>query len=251
VPSDYTFSAYVGDHWEQNWMLDEYKAYVDKRAAAVWKQIAERFKDYSQKLILEPINEPTMWDLSELPEDVDRTELTVKRINELNKLFVDTVRKTGGNNKTRLLLLAAPFYNNNEYLSTMEVPKDNYIMVGTHHYNEMNIYEWEDPETYDYKARTDKTISNINEFMKRTGIPVIVGEVGANWAESDAVKAEKVKYFFESTEKIGVPCLWWNDYFTLSTDQEKREGYWIYNRETNKWERSKILKAIKDAVLGK
>ena len=92
--NDYMHTAYVGDHWDNLWMHDEYKEYVDARFVKVWKQIAEYFKDCSHMLIFEPCNEPTMnWD--ERPPDY--LESQVGRVNELNAMFVETVRSTGGN----------------------------------------------------------------------------------------------------------------------------------------------------------
>jgi len=61
---------------------------------ALWKQIAARFKDKSEKLILEPLNEPP-----------GSTQAHAEKYNDLNQRFVNIVRASGGYNAKRLLTL--------------------------------------------------------------------------------------------------------------------------------------------------
>jgi len=241
---DYLQRSYVGDHWETLWMYDEYKDYVDKRFAAIWKQIAEYFEDYSQKLIFEPLNEPTMEWYEGCPNDW--FEKQIQRVNELNGLFVDTVRKTGGKNKTRLLCLAVADYNKYEQLLSMVLPKDDYLIAQVHCYGilEGDPNAGENAAKVDYKANTDAVFKAISAFTERTGIPVIIGEVGVTHREKESVLLPRVKYFFAQAKKHGVPCLWWEDFFYA----EDNSQYWLYNKEKKKWGRPQIVSAIKKAV---
>lgn len=75
--------------------LNEYKI--------IWKQFAEYFKDYSDKLSFEASNEPTF-------DSSDKAE-NLKINNEVNNAFREVVRSTGGNNATRMLIF--PNYNTN------------------------------------------------------------------------------------------------------------------------------------------
>lgn len=65
--------------------------------AGLWKNIAERFRDYDERLIFESFNE--------VLDEQDRWNGSDTeghgRINDLNQLFVDTVRATGGGNTDR------------------------------------------------------------------------------------------------------------------------------------------------------
>jgi endoglucanase len=74
----------------------------------VWGQVAERFKDYDHKLILESINEPRLvgtnvewWFNTEDERILDAADC----LNRLNQAFVETVRATGGNNADRYLMM--------------------------------------------------------------------------------------------------------------------------------------------------
>lgn len=60
----------------------------------LWAQIALRFKDKSNLLVLEPLNEP-----------VGSTREHAERYNDMNQRFVNIVRASGGLNKGRLLTL--------------------------------------------------------------------------------------------------------------------------------------------------
>ena len=249
--NDYLMRSFVGDHWEQDWMEEEYWGYVTARFVAVWEQIAEYFKDYSQKLIFEPCNEPTMEWHSDKPYNWNQKQ--VDCVNELNQLFVDTVRETGGNNATRLLCLAVANYNQYDRLDGFIKPTDpadngdgrgKYLMVQVHSYNAMErpSYETGDYDTYNYKAATDELFTAIQTFEDRTGLPVIIGEVGITHQRMDREQAPKVSYFFQQAETYGIPCLWWEDYFASDT------AYWLYDKENNTWGRPEILAAIKEVV---
>ena len=84
--------------------FDQSRRYI----TSIWGQVAERFKDYDDKLIFESINEPRLvgtdveWNFNTArPECIDAADC----LNRLNQAFVDTVRATGGNNATRYLMM--------------------------------------------------------------------------------------------------------------------------------------------------
>lgn len=72
---------------------------------AVWKQIAERFRDYGDWLIFEGHNELQAGQGSQgaWGWNVPDNQLTV--INNWNQVFTDTIREVGGNNTDRFLVI--------------------------------------------------------------------------------------------------------------------------------------------------
>src|SRR6185437_1546225 len=108
----------------------------------VWQQIASRFQTYSEHLIFESMN-----------EEFDGTYGTptqpcYSNINAYNQIFVDTVRKTGGNNSSRWLLV--PGWNTNinytagnygfvlptdQYRSSSVPSNEQRIMISVHYYD--------------------------------------------------------------------------------------------------------------------
>ena len=88
---------------DKGWLLcvedDEKQVEIKAKYEAVWKQVAERFKDYDEHLIFESMN-----------EEFDNTygkpnAKGYENINAYNRIFVDTIRKTGSNNAKRWLLI--------------------------------------------------------------------------------------------------------------------------------------------------
>ena len=134
-----------GHHWQNlKGAVDseDVNKQVKEEIAAVWSQIATKFKDKGSFLMLESFNELIYGDEWASKKD-DEKRCNV--INEWNQVFVDAVRATGGNNATRWL--GVPGYAASpNYLKYIKVPTDpaGKIMLAFHCY---------DP--YDYTIRTD------------------------------------------------------------------------------------------------
>ncbi len=236
--ADYTGKSFVGDHWDTRWMDAQYKDYVDRRFAAVWKQIAEYFKNYPRKLMFETCNEPGAF-------GYDDSELQHPRVNELNELFVKTVRATGGKNKNRILSVVAAKFCYPGTLENMTPPQDDHLIMQVHCYGEM--------EAQNSKAATDQIFAYIDAFTNRTGIPVIIGETGVSYLEPEEAHLSDITYFFKQARQRGIPALWWEDFYELTeyedgTPENYDHVYWLYDKVNNKWKRPKILKTIKDAT---
>lgn len=169
---------------------------------AVWKQIAERFKDYDQHLIFESMNEVGA-DFSK-EEDVKKA---TENINAYNQIFVDTVRKSGGNNDKRWLLI--PGCNTNIAYTTessygFQIPEDNYrsteipeeekrIMISVHYYTPWEFCGQDDykqtqwgPEAdpsksvgYGGEDEMEKQFKSLKTTFTDKGYPVVIGEYGS------------------------------------------------------------------------
>lgn len=91
------------------------------RFVRTWGQICERFGDYDDRLAFEAFNElldsDSRWN--------DPTEDACRAVNQLNQIFVDTVRASGKNNAERVLLCTTYAAAQEEgALSRFELPKD-------------------------------------------------------------------------------------------------------------------------------
>lgn len=155
-----------GVNWSRGWFnigkndIDS----VMEKYAAVWRIIAERFKDYDEHLIFESMNEMTcaqndgnMWNGGAFEYDVDI-------IRNFNQLFVNTVRSTGSNNTKRWLASKGHF----AYTGRIEMPIDplnegvSHQMYSAHIYNSVeNRY---------------KGIKELADNYKDLGCPLILGE---------------------------------------------------------------------------
>lgn len=142
----------------------------------LWKQIADYFKSYDNDLIFAGWNEIS-WDYN--------VEL------EMAQAFVDTVRATGGNNASRLLVIPA----NNTSLdaalsSSFQLPTDSADMLAVeiHYYSPPNFSirpataNWgTEVNTWGSTAEINEMKNDINKMYQAfaaKGVPVIIGESG-------------------------------------------------------------------------
>ena len=96
--------------------------------AVVWEQIAGRFRDYDETLLFEAMNEPRLRN-SEV-EWTSGTEELRTMVNELNAVFVETVRSSGGGNRKRYLLIC-PYAGNSETeaMQGLIIPEDGRLCI--------------------------------------------------------------------------------------------------------------------------
>ena len=164
--------AYTGE------ALDQVKA----KFAAVWEQIALRFRDYDEHLIFESMNEVCGDDPSEAGYIKD-----FRTIEELNQLFVDTVRATGGNNAVRWLSVPPRYTNivnvlNEKYAFQMPNDPAGHLMLSVHDYDysfgiqaNMNATYWNQEKA----LSLSKHMEQLKVTYVDKGIPVVLGEYGA------------------------------------------------------------------------
>jgi len=85
------------DGYNTNWLIRGME--VKDKYINLWNQIANEFKDYNEYLIFESMDAVYFF-------DYDAFDYDFKTLLNLNQAFVDTIRKSGGNNKERLLIIA-------------------------------------------------------------------------------------------------------------------------------------------------
>lgn len=224
----------VNDHWDGGWYgmfgseSAETRALAMEAYKGMWQQIAERFRDYSDYLIFESANEElgTRFDensalycsdsvVTYLNDD-ERYALT----NEINQTFVDVVRATGGNNATRLLLIAGYGTNIDQTCDDrFQMPKDtadSKLMVSVHYYDPwsycgassaVSATKWGKVSDYEYM---DQQLAKMTKFTE-AGYGVVIGEYGALPC-SDGLKDNTLAYhtaFLDACTKYDLTnCLW-------------------------------------------
>ena len=190
---------------------------IDTKMKNYWTQIANKFKDYNERLIFAGANEPG-------PNVNTWTAQHVSTLMHYYQTFIDAVRATGGNNATRTLIIQGLNTDIDKSVASAPVstfPKDKvsgYLMFEVHYYDPYQYtlmtsqQDWGasepiQPQYYygDYQKSSepkrnagynawagsiDSKIAGIGhpqeqfDKMKKNyvdkGYPVIVGEFGAN-----------------------------------------------------------------------
>ena len=201
---------------------------------AIWKQVAERFKDYPETLLFEIMNEPNLLEHYGGPgewiyDDYWRGTVSQKLCDTVNKLNLDalnTIRKSGGNNGKRVVMFCVPGAHP-DALPYMEIPdNDPYIMLGTFGYDDF-INETTYPLI---QAWLDKGIG----FVNKEDAP---GEA------ADRVIPDLVGYtkqHFGDLAKMGVPSFWFTGGASVSPYKETQ----LIDRTTGEWVNKPMLNAF-------
>ena len=217
----------------------------------VWEQVAERFRDYDERLIFESMNEPRLaghpneWNFdASVPECVD----SLNCIMRLNQAFVDVVRASGGNNSTRYLMVpsyaAAPYNAVSELFSLPEDEADNRLIVSVHAYTPYS-FALEDGGVRDFKAVVGSAQSNeIVYFMNALydryvskGIPVVIGEFGARDKNGNTQsRVDFASFYVALASARGMTCCWWDN----NAFQGNGELFGLLSRRDLRWPHPEI-----------
>ena len=211
-----------GNDTSSSWLTPEPtdEAEMISKFTVLWTQIADRFKDYDEKLLFAGMNE--------LHKGYDKpADAYLQLTNKLNQSFVDTVRAGGGNNPQRILIVQA--YNTNaEYaISGLQIPDDtaeNKIMAEFHFYDPWSFAgegrnSWGKGGPTNDRWGQEEWVDDIFGRLKTTfsdnGIPVIMGEYGAvnNKAGYSDTRRYYVEYVTKAARQNGILPIWWDNGF--------------------------------------
>ena len=200
---------------------------VKAQLQAMWKQIAERFKDKGEFLMFESMNEihDGSWGWGDNLKDGGKQYAV---LNEWNQLFVDAVRNVGGENSRRYLGIPGYCTNPDLTISTLILPRDpaNRLMVSVHYYDPFKyaiadeFSEWghtgaagkKDPNVNEEQVK--KTFGNLKTAFIDKGIPVYIGEMGAvhrDNARAETFRKYYMEYVFKAARTYGLAPFYWDN----------------------------------------
>jgi len=191
-------------------LTGEIKTNMDAKFKAVWAQISAKFKNSGNYLLFEGFNElhDGTWG--------NGSNAQHGRINELNQIFVDTVRAAGGENGDRFLIVHGWVTRPSVTVSSLVIPKDNAkdrIIVGIHFYDpydftgsaRQNVWgEKALPGNWANEKNVQNTFNSVKAKFIDNGIPVIIGEYGAVNQKGDGFAYRK--YYMEYVTRYAVEC---------------------------------------------
>jgi endoglucanase len=156
-----------------------------KRAAdlakfySIWEQIADRFKNYSDDLVFEVINEPYF-------------HISAAEMNEINSEVISIIRASGGNNEKRKIIITGGTKNSYEAITTIGsqiINDDNYLIATYHYYLPFQFTKSSDSRfnTNSWGSNADKnTVDNEFDIVLNWAngftppVAVYLGEFGAD-----------------------------------------------------------------------
>ena len=197
---------------------------------AVWTQIAQKFNDCGDWLIMEGFNEINDggWGWSDdFRKDPSRQ---CNILNEWNQVFVDAVRATGGNNATRWL--GVPSYAANpEFSKYLKLPSDpaGRLMVSVHFYDpsdytigKAQYSDWGHTGAVGKKAsggdedHVQEIFGMLSDRYVNKNIPCYLGEFGCSMRSKSDSRAWAfylyyMEYVVKAAKTFGLPCFVWDN----------------------------------------
>ncbi|MCD6543487.1 MAG: glycoside hydrolase family 5 protein, partial [Flavobacteriaceae bacterium] len=187
----YTFDR-KNRHPNEKTSLTSAKRLADlDKFTAIWTGISNRFKNKSENLLFEVVNEPYF-------------ELTEDDMNALNISTINTIRNTGGNNNTRIIIITGGDKNSYEAPTTIDpaiIAGDDYLIATFHYYNPNDFTKStrDDKNQNTFGSASDKTtvgnhFESVLTWSNTNDIPILLGEFGAdntlgyNYSEGDLNK---------------------------------------------------------------
>lgn len=209
------------------------------RYQTLWQQIATTFAGYDQKLLFEAYNEMLdpldSWCYASFAADGGYNQAVAQSayngINSYARLFVETVRSTGGNNAVRNLVVSTygacsgdGNWSNHlkEPLCNMALPEDSgHVAIEVHSY-------WNADQFNSQKSGIDQLFVNLDTYLvKRLGAPVIIGEWGGNVNEDNDDNVRFATYFSQKAKEAGIAACWW---MCLSNGSDRAIPQWTMPR---------------------
>jgi endoglucanase len=194
---------------------------VDVRLVNMWRQIAQRYRDRSPKLLFELLNEPH-----------DRMNGEA-----WNRLAARTLAAVRESNPDRVVLIGPGEWNGIPALPQLRLPPDRNVIVSIHNYDPFNFthqgVEWL-PQHFPTgtpccDASQRHAISNVLDQARawsvEHGYPLYLGEFGTADKADMRSRANYARTVREEAEKRGIPWAYWG----FAAD------FGIYSPQTHQW----------------
>lgn len=218
----------INIHWDGGWIdsgskdhyPDTYATFspiAEKKYRSYWQQISTFFSGKGEKVIFEALNEETKFENEGSPQQAYAT------LTRVNQLFIDTVRKTGGNNAKRLLVVTGY---NTDITKTCDPlfalptdPTPHRLFISVHYYTPWPFcgmtedadwgkmaLTWGDDKD---RAELERLFGMMAEFSNKHDIPAFIGEFGVTEKKESASRVRYLSAVFETAlAKKMVPVLW-------------------------------------------
>ena len=229
--------------------LDSSLAYL----TAIWTQLAERFRDYDDRLMLESMNEPRLVGTNHewwFQRHNRSCKDAAACINTFNQTFVDIVRASGGNNADRYLIIpgyaASPDNADPQILTLPTDTADNRIIVAAHAYvpydfalNIKGTPRFSLENRGDVSA-IDSPLKSLYENYIRKGVPVVMDEFGCLNKDNLQARVDHAAYYTAAAAACGIPVCWW-DNGAFSGDGE---NFGLLRRQDVSWPFPELVEAM-------
>lgn len=238
----------VNVHHDDPWIIPTFNRGDDvkDRLGKLWTQIANRFRNYSDYVIFETLNEPRHENTPQ--EWTGGTAEGRDMVNQYHQVSLDAIRATGGNNSTRKVMIAT------YAASTLPVAMDALIvpnddantMISLHSYFPFPFtLEGTDTTwgTDDDRVQLEAEMDRIKAKFTDNGKAVVLGEWSSGNQNNMEDRLRHAEFYAEKAAERGFASVWWdNGNSTVSND-----GLAVFDRSTLTWPFGNLADIIIDA----
>jgi endoglucanase len=205
------------------------------RFLGLWKQIAERYRQKSDRLIFEVLNEP-------------HEKLTEELWNDMIPQALKIIRAA---NPRRAVIVGPGHWNSIHSLAKLSLPEDDRRLIVTFHYYEPYHFTHQgapwDPQSAKWKGTTwtgtEKEQEDLRQAIEKAaawgkahGRPMFLGEFGTYEVGDLESRAAWTRAVAREAERHGIAWCYW----------EFGAGFGVFDREAGNW-RESLRSALLDA----
>ena len=202
------------------------------RLIGIWKQVAEHYKDYPETVLFELLNEPN-------------DQLNASLWNQYLLEALAVVRET---NPTRDVVIGPVNWNAYDWISTLDVPDDEHLIVTFHYYLPFQFThqgaEWVGEEaqnwlgtnwdaTHEQQAEITAHFDSVAKWAKRRNIRILLGEFGAYSRGPQESRVRWTEFVAREAERHEFAWSYW----------EMASGFGVYDPDAKVW-REDLLRAL-------
>lgn len=196
---------------------------VDQRLVNLWSQIAHRYRNRSPRLLFELLNEPhhrldgEAWNL----------------------LAARTLAAVRASNPTRVVMIGPGDWNHPRALPRLRLPPDRNLIVAVHTYDPFVFTHqgvtWRTPVlptgvTCCDAPQRQEVVSGLEaaaRWNRAHGVPVHLGEFGANVAADMPSRAAYARLVRNEAERRGIGWAWWEFAADFSPVYDPKARAWV------------------------
>jgi endoglucanase len=206
--------AVVNTHHDadEQWILFTSAVQADTtvKISALWKQVATRFKDYGDHLILETFNEPHGPVNAYTGGNAEQQTV----LNAYIAAALAAIRGTGGNNAVRPVMIqphgASPYQSG---IKALTIPNDPNLIISLHTYYPTGFSLDASPTTWGTTAKdyTDMAASLDQILGWLPNRAIVIGEWGSVAADQLDSRVKHAKAYAQDVVRRGMCPIWWDN----------------------------------------
>lgn len=235
----------INVHHDDPWIIPTFSNAntVSDRLSKLWTQIANRFRNYSDYVIFETLNEPRFENSPE--EWTGGTAEGREVVNRYHEASLNAIRATGGNNASRQIMIATYAASTLPVaMNALEIPNDDVnTIISLHSYFPFPFTLGGTDTTWgtaNDRQQLDDEMDRIKTQFIDNGKAVVLGEWSSGNQNNTPDRLVHATFYAEAAAARGMASVWWDN----GNSGVSNDGLAVFNRLNLTWPFGNIADAI-------